>query len=303
MDKLPDWIITWLWIKNPVLNRDNRQFMHARWIKDDSDKEVMLTHTIWMFPKLFPIMLLHQIHNCSTSQLSHPGWGSRFVSGYLGTTSVGNRLLEHNREAVIPAMCLAWVSALNFVPLSTSILRIGSVLSSDHDWLQLSFPLSTPLLPSLPFFSHPFLVLPSACISGGKNWGEGEEKENSLSPGPRTKWEKAQPSHLHSASGPLRSQLHTGVVFIPAKIQPQQHKYQYSTTPAKTSQLCFFPFLLPSFLSLAKWNNNNKLQILAQLSHMLIPSPCSWNPFTLWTCRPPTALRNNKVFPQISPLL
>lgn len=156
MDKLPDWIITWLWIKNPVLNRDNRQFMHARWIKDDSDKEVMLTHTIWMFPKLFPIMLLHQIHNCSTSQLSHPGWGSRFVSGYLGTTSVGNRLLEHNREAVIPAMCLAWVSALNFVPLSTSILRIGSVLSSDHDWLQLSFPLSTPLLPSL-FFPIPFL--------------------------------------------------------------------------------------------------------------------------------------------------
>lgn len=87
MKKLPDWIIIWLWIRNTLLNRDKRQFMHAGWIKDGSDQAVMLTQTMWMLTKLFRMMLLHQTQNFSTGQLSHPGWGLRFLSGCPGTAN------------------------------------------------------------------------------------------------------------------------------------------------------------------------------------------------------------------------
>lgn len=104
MKKLPDWIISWLWVKNSILKKDKKT-MYACKMKDDWDKEVVLTRTIWKFSKLFPMMMLHQTQNCSANQLSHPGWGSRFGSGCPGTINAGSRLLEHNREAVIPTMC------------------------------------------------------------------------------------------------------------------------------------------------------------------------------------------------------
>lgn len=140
------------------------------------------------------------------------------------------------------------------------------MLSSDHDWLQSSFPLSSPLLPSLPFF-FPLLSCPaiSLCFrrkEPGRGRGKGEF------PQPRAKdqigggtglltwtllldpWEASftQEYSVHSCQNSAS----------------EQHNYQYSTTPAKTSQWCFFPFLLPSFRSQAKWNNNNISQTLAE---------------------------------------
>lgn len=147
-------------------------------------------------------MLLHQTHNCSKGQLSHPGWGSRSVSGCAGTNA-GNWLLEHDREAA---------------PRCWGMDQCYPVTMTDC-----SHPFPYPPLSFPPFlsFSLRFLVLPSACVSGGRNQGEGEEKENSLNPGPRTKKEEAQVFSLGLCFWtPEKPASHRSTVFIPAKIQP-----------------------------------------------------------------------------------
>lgn len=133
------------------------------------DNKVILTWTVAVFSKLFPIRLQH-----STDQLSHPKWGWWFCSGLPGAINTGNIFLGHNRKAVIPTMRLTWTSALDIDPVSVPMATHIQKWISTRQWLTAEFcpPLPFPL-PLLPLSSPLFLVLPTACLSGGG----GEEKK------------------------------------------------------------------------------------------------------------------------------
>lgn len=148
------------------------------------DNKVILTWTVAVFSKLFPIRLQH-----STDQLSHPKWGWWFCSGLPGAINTGNIFLGHNRKAVIPTMRLTWTSALDIEPVSVPMATHIQKWISTRQWLTAEF------CPPLPF---PF-PLPSSTfltsVSGPANSlsfrrGRRGKKESSLSPGPRTRWEK-----------------------------------------------------------------------------------------------------------------
>lgn len=85
--------------------------------------------------------------------------------------------------------------------------------------------LSSALLPSAPFlFPSPLLcVLPFHQLVLQEGGGGERERERRVpsAQGQGPDGRRHSSSHLHSAPGPLRSQLHAGVqVFIPAKAQP-----------------------------------------------------------------------------------
>lgn len=97
--------------------------------------------------------------------------------------------------------------------------------------------------PSLPSFSSslPSALCPalqSACASGGRRWGEGEEEESSLSPGPRTRWEKAQLFSFALCSWTPEKPAPHGSTSVHScqSSASEQHNCQFSAIPAKTSQ-------------------------------------------------------------------
>lgn len=139
----------------------------------------------------------------------------------------------------------------------TPIFRNGSTLAGDCDWLQsptLPYPiLCSPSLRSFSFSLPSALcpALPSACASGGRRWGEGEGEESSLSPGPRTRWEKAQLFSFALCSWTPEKPAPRGSTSVHScqSSASEQHNYQCSAIPAKTSQWyrsLFPPLSFPS---------------------------------------------------------
>lgn len=85
-------------------------------MKHGLDNKVILTWTVAVFLKLFPIWLQH-----SADQLSHPKRGLRFGSGCPGAINAGNTFLVRNRKVVILTMSLTWTSALDIDPVSVPV--------------------------------------------------------------------------------------------------------------------------------------------------------------------------------------
>lgn len=153
----------------------------------------------------------------------------------------------------------------------TSIFRRGSTLASECDWLQ-SPPIPYTILLS---FCLPFRLLSSCSVSGAtislsfrreevqRGRGKGEFPQSRAKD---KKGRRHRSPHFHSAPGPMRSQLHVGVQSVHScqSSASEQRNYQFSTISTRTPQWYRSPFLPPSFPSQATWNNNNKLQTLAQ---------------------------------------
>lgn len=170
------------------------------------DNKVILTWTVAVFSKLFPIRLQH-----STDQLSHTKWGWWFCSGRPGAINTGNIFLGHNRKAVIPTMRLTWTSALDIDPVSVPMATHTQKWISTRQWLTAEF------CPPLPF---PF-PLPSSAfltsVSGPANslsFRRGRRGKKREFPQPRAKDQMGEghnSSHMHFTPGVLRSWHHIGM--------------------------------------------------------------------------------------------